>query len=524
MKSKKIAIIILTIILLSILLIYFNNVSKQPMPLHLSEEEKTFIKNHPVITLAPDPNFAPVEFFDESGDFKGIVSDYIDYINKNSDLNIQIIRYDSWDSIIDAIEVKEVDMLGGVSKSQRREKFLTFSRSYMDIPNVFVSRKENIEINDETIPQLTIGVTNGSANQDLLKQYYPKANIILVENIQEGLKKVSIGHLDVFLGSSGQITYYIDYYKYTNLSIIKETEYSYPIHFAVRKDYKVLKNIINKILVFMPEATEQAIYDKWIGLDSTNYFVSKDFFVKLIIGFSAVLIISFLIIRFLKFEVNRQTKEMIELNSHLEKALSESRKMSHEIALSMINLVEIHDNYTRGHSQHVADYTRQIVEAMGFTGKELDQAYYSALLHDLGKALISHNIISKKGRLTEKEYDEIKKHPFFGYEVLKNMESFEEIATNILFHHERIDGNGYPKGIQGSDIPLVSRIISVVDAFDAMTTKRSYKSKISVKEAIIELKENAGTQFDSVIVEKFIEIYQEKENKTEQMTSEENIN
>jgi len=230
------------------------------IPLHLTEEEKIFIQEHPVITLAPDPNFAPVEFFDEKGNFKGIVSDYIDYINKNTDLNIKIIRYDSWNRIINAAEVKKVDMLGGVSKSSRREEFLSFSKSYMDIPNVLVSSNKNIEITDETLASLTIGVTKGSANHDLIKEYYPTTNIILVKNIQEGLEKVALGQLDLFSGSLGQITYYIDYFKYTNLNIIEEMEYFYPIHFAVRKDYGPLVNLTTQKNIWMVLLLQDFLY------------------------------------------------------------------------------------------------------------------------------------------------------------------------------------------------------------------------------------------------------------------------
>lgn len=523
MKSKKIVIAVLVIVLLCTLGIYFFKASTESIPLNLTETEKTFIKEHPVITLAPDPNFAPVEFFDEKGNFKGIVSDYIKYINKNTDLNIQIVRYDTWEDIINVIAVKEVDMLGGVSKSPRRNEFLLFSKSYMDIPNVLVSSNDHIDITDETLPNFSIGVTKGSANHDLLKKYYPETNIILVENIQEGLEKVALGQLDLFSGSLGQITYYIDYYKYTNLNVIKEMEYSYPIHFAVRKDYEPLINILNKILITIPKETEETIQNKWIGLDPTRYFITKDFFLKLILTFIVILGISFLVIKVLKYEVNRRTREINELNTQLKDTLSDSRKMSHEIALSMINLVEIHDHYTKGHSQNVANYTKSVGEKLGLKAKALDQAYYSALLHDLGKALIPHGIISKKGQLTDEEYEEIKKHPFFGHKVLKNMESFEAIAKNILFHHERFDGKGYPKGIEREEIPIVSRIIAVTDAYDAMTTNRSYRKKMSRKEALVELRNNAGTQFDPVVVDIFVSIVDEIDIKRKDLSKNEEI-
>ncbi len=109
--------------------------------------------------------------------------------------------------------------------------------------------------------------------------------------------------------------------------------------------------------------------------------------------------------------MSKKTKEVNELTVQLKETLSDSRKMSHEIALSMINLVEIHDHYTKGHFQSVANYTRLVGEKLGLEQKKLEQAFYSAILHDLGKILIPHEILSKKGQLTEEEYGEIKKHP-----------------------------------------------------------------------------------------------------------------
>jgi HD-GYP domain-containing protein (c-di-GMP phosphodiesterase class II) len=126
-------------------------------------------------------------------------------------------------------------------------------------------------------------------------------------------------------------------------------------------------------------------------------------------------------------------------------------------------------------------------------------------MHDIGKIGITEKILNKKGRLTETEWSELKRHPEIGYQILRSANEFALIAEFVLYHHERIDGNGYPRGLKGKEIPLQSKIICIADAFDAMTHERSYKDKLSQAEAIEELRIHTGTQFDSEISRIFIE-------------------
>ena len=144
---------------------------------------------------------------------------------------------------------------------------------------------------------------------------------------------------------------------------------------------------------------------------------------------------------------------------------------------------------------------------MGLTENEIKNIRYAAAMHDVGKIGIKDSILNKQGRLTEEEYQEIKKHPEIGYNMLKKIKFLSHIANDVLHHQERYDGKGYPAGISGDDIPIVARIIAVVDTFDAMTTDRPYRKALSEDTALEEIKKNSGTQFDPKVVDAFLKTF-----------------
>lgn len=160
---------------------------------------------------------------------------------------------------------------------------------------------------------------------------------------------------------------------------------------------------------------------------------------------------------------------------------------------------------TEAHSLRLIKYTKKIGKYLALKSSELNELEIFSMLHDIGKIGINDNILNKPGKLDEKEWGEIKKHPRIGYQIAMATPDLKKIAPYILYHHERWDGSGYPVGLKGETIPLHSRILAVADAYDAMTEDRIYHKAISKKEAITELKDHAGTQFDPEIVRVFIE-------------------
>ena len=148
---------------------------------------------------------------------------------------------------------------------------------------------------------------------------------------------------------------------------------------------------------------------------------------------------------------------------------------------------------------------------MNLPDGEIQELKTVGLLHDIGKVAIDENILNKPGKLTNEEWEELKRHPEIGYRILSSANDMAEIAEYVLAHHERWDGKGYPFGIRGTDIPISARIVALADAFDAMTTDRPYRSALSWSEAIAEIASLAGSQFDPGLTREFLAMLAEAE-------------
>ena len=194
----------------------------------------------------------------------------------------------------------------------------------------------------------------------------------------------------------------------------------------------------------------------------------------------------------------RKLQEKEKENQELQFNLMES------IIISLTSLLEIHDKYTKDHSENVAKIAEQIAKAMGLSQEEISNIYFAGLVHDIGKTIIPYDIINKKEELTKEEFEIIKKHSYYGYEALMKTEALKIIAELVLYHHERVDGTGYPCQISGDDIPIGSRILAVADAYDAMINDRPYHKAMQREEAIDELIKFQGSQFDEKVVGVFI--------------------
>lgn len=182
----------------------------------------------------------------------------------------------------------------------------------------------------------------------------------------------------------------------------------------------------------------------------------------------------------------------------------EDSYLSTIIALSAA--VEARDSYTIGHMHHISEYSTAIAKELGLGNEEIADIRIAGLLHDLGKIGIPDNILLKPGKLSEAEYDIMKSHPTVGVRIVESIESLKNSSVIIGSHQEQYDGEGYPNGLKGVDIPLGARILAVADAFDAMTTTRPYRKAMSYKEAFEEIKRCSGTQFDPEVVKCFTKV------------------
>ena len=177
---------------------------------------------------------------------------------------------------------------------------------------------------------------------------------------------------------------------------------------------------------------------------------------------------------------------------------------------SFARILEAKHPYTRGHSERVAEYARKVAVKMGFSGDDVRVLGNLAVLHDIGKIGVREDILNKPGKLSEEEMEDIRRHPLIGEDILKPVITEKERLAIIRSHHERYDAGGYPDKIGGKDINVFAAIISVVDAYDAMTSTRSYRQALSRQEAIEEIRKNRGLQFNPEIVDVFLEVLEEK--------------
>jgi putative nucleotidyltransferase with HDIG domain len=215
-------------------------------------------------------------------------------------------------------------------------------------------------------------------------------------------------------------------------------------------------------------------------------------------------------------DVTRQHEFNKYLQNEVEKQtfVAEQRRKSMErLSLQMVqalaNTIDAKDAYTNGHSTRVAKYSVMIAEKMGYADEELERLRYAALLHDIGKIGIPREIINKTSRLTDEEYEIIKTHPVIGENILKEITEIPDISIGARWHHERYDGKGYPDHLSGDEIPKLARIIGVADAYDAMTSNRSYRGVLAQDIVYGEVEKGKGTQFAPEIADVMLKIMDE---------------
>lgn len=189
--------------------------------------------------------------------------------------------------------------------------------------------------------------------------------------------------------------------------------------------------------------------------------------------------------------------------------MEDLRQTFYDTAEALAEAIEKRDPYTGGHTKRVLTYSTATAEYMGMSPQEVDQLKLSAILHDIGKIGVEDRVLRKQGSLNDEEFALMKAHPRMGAEIMEYVEKLKDIIPGMKYHHERFDGKGYPDGLKDGEIPLVARIISVSDTFDAMTSDRPYRKGLTDETAINELQKYAGVQFDPDVVRAFIDAYKD---------------
>lgn len=210
-----------------------------------------------------------------------------------------------------------------------------------------------------------------------------------------------------------------------------------------------------------------------------------------------------IIIKYQNRAYEKKKQELDEANASLEKA---NERITLQSMYTLAKTIDAKDKYTNGHSMRVAKYSGMLAKRLGFPEDEIDRITNMAMLHDIGKIGVPDYIINKPSKLTEDEYLMIKGHPGIGSDILSEMPEMRDIGAGARWHHERYDGKGYPDGLKGEEIPIEARIICVADAYDAMTSNRSYRKYMAQGVVREELSKGRGSQFDPNIVDIMLDI------------------
>lgn len=205
----------------------------------------------------------------------------------------------------------------------------------------------------------------------------------------------------------------------------------------------------------------------------------------------------------LEFEVKQKTKELLGKNILLDNYSQQLEEQTLNTITTLQIALEEKDKYTAGHTKRVTQYVKMIGESLGLSGEDRQALVWAGQIHDIGKLVIDVTCIQKPGTLTIEEWKRVTKHPEIGYNIVQPLDFLAREATIIKHHHERLDGEGYPDRLQGDEIDPLTRILTVADSYDAMTSQRSYKYNKPMEEAIEELYNCAGSQFDLEVVEAF---------------------
>jgi len=214
-----------------------------------------------------------------------------------------------------------------------------------------------------------------------------------------------------------------------------------------------------------------------------------------------------------KIKIEEMKQEIENDNIKIEimkKKLEESELQTERAYLENIETLryaeEVRNPYTRGHSERVSKYAVLIGNKMNLSDEEIRILRVGGLFHDIGKIGTPDSILLKESKLSDEEYDKIKRHPLIGAEILSNSQGFKDILPIVKYHHERFDGSGYPENLKGEEIPLLARITAVADSFDAMNSRRTYRDRLDLDKIVSEIEDGKGTQFDPDVVDVFLDI------------------
>ena len=286
--------------------------------LGFSEEEKAWLAKHPVIRLAPDPDFPPIEFIDNDGNYRGIAADFIHLLEQKLPLKFEIVSLKSWNEVIAQAKARTVDMFGAAVPTPERLKYMDFTKPYVEFPAVVLVRNTA-----EDFPNLSelkgkrVAVVSNYADHEYMQRAYPSIPLEVLPDISSGLRQVSFGKIDAMVLNIASAAYYIQKDGINNLQVTQDTDFVFDLSFAARSDWPILISILEKGMAAISPAEKKAVLDKWVSLGNKSWQPSPLFII------SALSILLLLVLSFIVFWNRALRRQVAERTAELQTELGE---------------------------------------------------------------------------------------------------------------------------------------------------------------------------------------------------------
>lgn len=447
---------------------------------------------------------APKIFLDSSGEPLGFFVDVLDEIAKKENWKLRYIDC-QWQECLLMLKSGELDILPDVAYSKERDVDFLFNKEVV-LPNwsvVFTHKKSSISsILD--LENKKIALLEHSIQQEQIKEtlelFGVKSTFIGVKSFKDSFDLVEKKEVDAAIVNRHFGELNKDKYNLKETNILLNPA-ALMFAFSDTLQNEALSQRVDFHLKTLKEQKESLYYksiEKWLKIE--EHFKIPLWLKISLFAILLLLAISAMIIAFFRYMLKLKTKEIIEKTAKFEQSEIQKLQDYKKILFALISMIEQRDSYTAGHSQRVARYCELIAREMGYDEEDCKLVYKAGILHDIGKIAIPDAVLLKPDKLSALEYTLIKEHVSIGYKILQDVPMFEKIAQIVMFHHEKYDGSGYPNAAKADEIPPLSRIMMVADAFDAMTTNRIYKHKKSIKEALLEIESLSQKHYHPEVV------------------------
>ncbi|HEY3426333.1 MAG TPA: transporter substrate-binding domain-containing protein [Negativicutes bacterium] len=451
-----------------------------------------------------DKSYPPFVYVNDQKQQDGYDVAVLRLLERKSGINITI-RLMEWEQAKTQVQTGNADILIGIAKTLERSQYFDFTEPYMETKLVIFTHENNFTIHSSVdLIDRRIGVQGGDLSEDFLKSTYPQLFLYRYPNQLAALRALETGEVDAVVGN-----YYTGMYNLKRYSLSDKIKVigtpllinSYCL--GVRKGNKQLLEILNEAIHDAKEEGEiKTLQNQWFG---ENYFVSKwinseKFRMAAVIFLLTGIVVVGIGLSFiysLRHKVIQATAQLSEANRQLTEAYDVTIR-------AFFKMLEHRESGTAEHSMAVNEIALAIGSQMRLSSEDMLYLNWGTLLHDIGKLAISNEILLKKQRLLPNEYAIIQQHAQVGYEILNNTTYLRKVGEVARYHHERYDGHGYPSGLQGEEIPLLARICAVADSFEAIIADRPYQHGRHYQEALTEIINNSGSQFDPQVVAAFI--------------------